>query len=213
MAQTVTIPGVGDVEFPDGMSSADVSAAAKKLYESHQPPEKQSSVGGVEGAIAANAIPMMTRGVEELATNPRLAGMGSKVGQALGGLAGMAKAGPIGASQGLWAGGKGGWLAAKLAQAAASPVAKGMAAIEPYARGILQTASGVQGGLDLAQMDDPTRRDIGVMGVGASSPTPTSDQVRQNESKVAPSRGGPSMAQQWQAVADEIQKLLHGGAQ
>ncbi len=36
--QRVDIPGVGEVEFPDTMSAAEINAAAKKLYEGANPP-------------------------------------------------------------------------------------------------------------------------------------------------------------------------------
>ena len=32
MPQTITVPGVGDIQFPDGMSDSDISAAIQKNY-------------------------------------------------------------------------------------------------------------------------------------------------------------------------------------
>lgn len=50
MSQTIAVPGVGDLEFPDGMSDADMAAAIQKNYpQIHQQPSSQSSPV-VEGA-------------------------------------------------------------------------------------------------------------------------------------------------------------------
>lgn len=64
-----------------------------------------------------------------------------------------------------WAAGKGGYWLAKGAQSVAAPVANAMETVAPY----LQAANkliGPQGALDLAQMAEPNRKDIGFMGIG-----------------------------------------------
>ncbi len=53
----------------------------------------------------------------------------------------------------------------------ATPVAKAISAAAPYVKAI-SMASGAQGVLDLAQLAEPKRKDIGFFGVGSGTPDP-----------------------------------------
>jgi hypothetical protein len=102
----VTIPGVGDVEFPDAMSADDVNAAAKRLYDEANPPPPTGAAGGrlttkqgdsgLTGAglglaaaapAVAAAIPAAVRLAEEVATNPTVSRASRLVKSPLGSLA------------------------------------------------------------------------------------------------------------------------------
>jgi hypothetical protein len=82
----------------------------------------------------------------------------------MGGLIGLA-----GAAKGAWLGGKTGWFTGKLAQSAAMPVAKVLDAVAPYAQS-LATLGGAQSLLDLAQVAEPNRQDIGTLGISVGQP-------------------------------------------
>lgn len=134
--------------------------------------------GGLVTTGIAKAAPLVTRAVEEVATNPNVPKIAAKVGRVVGGIApvvaGAAKAGPVGAaigltasSKGAWAGGKTGWFTGKLAQEVAQPIAHVLTKAAPYVQA-LTTIGGVQSALDLAQMAEPNRTDIGTLGIGKS---------------------------------------------
>lgn len=120
-------------------------------------------------------LPLAEEGATAFATSPNVAPAAAKIGRFVGGVAapvsGAMYGGPAGgvigaleSAKGAWAGGKTGWFAGKLAQGMAMPVAKGLSALAPYAQ-TLGTLSGAQGMGDLAQMADPTRKDIGFLGM------------------------------------------------
>lgn len=174
--QRVDIPGVGLVEFPDSMSAEDVNVAAKKLYDGANPPQHESDSGAVGlGATRGLAAPV-AQAATELATNPAVPRATATAGRVIGGLApivgGAQAAGVPGAllgvgaaAKGSWAGGKAGWFTGKMLQNMAAPVASGLQRIAPAAQA-LAPLNVAQGGLDLAQMAEPTRKDIGVLGIG-----------------------------------------------
>jgi hypothetical protein len=88
----------------------------------------------------------------------------------------MAEYGPGGAllgvgaaAKGSWAGGRTGWFTGKMLQSLSAPVANAMETLAPYAQAI-STVAGAQGVLDLAQMADSTRKDIGTLGVSIAEP-------------------------------------------
>lgn len=184
--KVIDIPGVGPIAFPDSMSESDMNAAAAKLYQDHaqpvepQKPNQPSSSGGLTLAVAGKAVPVLSRAVQEVATNPAVPKLMAKTGSAIGGLApvvgGAYEAGPAGAAIGLaasakgsWAGGKTGWFTGKLMQKVAAPIATVATKVEPYAQA-LSTLSGVQSALDLAQIAEPDRKDIGFLGIGKTQP-------------------------------------------
>lgn len=132
-------------------------------------PEGQGDSGALAMRAAAGAAPTMTRVLEEVATNPSLV-RGSKAGgEIVGGVTGLIKGGPMGAAVGMAGGEKAGGVLAAAAQRVASPVATLLAKAAPYAQA-LSTASGAQGALDLAQMAEPNRKDIGTFGVTVGDP-------------------------------------------
>ena len=119
---------------------------------------------------ATVALPAVKTALEEVATNPSLVSTGKKVGQAIGGVAGVVKAGPLGVDAGARIGGRLGASTAKIAQGVAAPIVKAadsgvLQRLAPYGQ-TLSTLSGAQGVLDLAQMAEPDRTDIGFLGVG-----------------------------------------------
>lgn len=138
--------------------------------------------GGPTMAAASKAVPMTAQAAEELATNPTVPALAAKAGRFVGGvtpaLTGLAEGSPtdsllgvLAASKGAWAGGKTGWFTGKLAQSAAAPIATILQKAAPYMQA-LTTLGGVQSALDLAQMADPKRQDIGFLGIGSGTPDP-----------------------------------------
>lgn len=134
----------------------------------------QSSKGGLLLAGAKAAAPAATKAVAEFGASPTAAATAGAIvrhGTTLGGIAhGVATLNPaevIAAPRAGWAAGRGGYWLGKGAQVVARPVAAAMEAAAPYVA-TLGTMSGLQGGLDLAQMADPKREDIGFLGIGGS---------------------------------------------
>lgn len=184
MADTqIDIPGVGPIAFPDSMTEAQINAAATRLYQNanvgkKQPPVTSWTSPGMDAAAAGAVLPGAARGAMELATNPSVPQVAAKVGRVVGGLApavtGIVEGSPMGTMAGLaasgktaWAGGKTGYFTGKAMQGAAAPVASVLEKVAPYAQA-LSTLGGAQGVGDLAQMAEPDRRDIGVLGLGPS---------------------------------------------
>ena len=130
--------------------------------------------GHSDATLTAASVPLAGRLVTELATNPGVPKAGSIVGQLAGGVEGALKGGPLSAAGGAWAGGKAGWFTGKLAQKLSAPVASAWESMAPYAAKVAPVVA-AQGVNDLAQMAEPNRRDIGFLGIGASSPVPATD--------------------------------------
>lgn len=186
--QRVDIPGVGLVEFPDSMSADEVNVAAKKLYDGANPataPAHESDSGALGLAASRGLVAPGATAATELATNPAVPRAFATGGRVIGGLApivgGAEAAGLPGgllgvgaAAKGSWAGGKAGWFTGKMLQNMAAPVATGLQRLEPVAHA-LSPINVAQGGLDLAQMADPKRKDIGFLGVGKSERSPGDD--------------------------------------
>lgn len=138
----------------------------------------QSDSGAIGAAALGAGIPAAAHGLSAFAQSPavpritgRLANAATTIG-ALGhgiytGNMTEALAAPIAG----WQAGKGGYFLGKAAQSVASPVAKGLATISPYAQAA-STLGGAQGIGDLAQMAEPNRRDIGTFGIGPSVDVP-----------------------------------------
>jgi hypothetical protein len=127
---------------------------------------------------AAQGIPLAARAATAFAQSPTAAKTGGAIARGLttagGVINGLWTGNPtqiLAASPEGWAAGKGGYFLTKGAQAAAAPAGRILGRMAPVAQA-LSRASGVQGGLDLAQMDDPTRRDIGTFGIGPSVDVP-----------------------------------------
>lgn len=186
------------------------------------PPQKVSAPSD-SGAFAlrgaAAAAPTASTLAAEVATNPNVPKVMASAGRVIGGITpiavGAAEGGPLGAlagsaaaAKGAWAGGKAGWFSGKLMQNVASPVARAAAALEPYAQAI-STVSGAQGVLDLAQMADKTRQDIGFLGIGHSM-TPdeqSAGMARAAQSQKNAAAEDQSKQEAWSAVVDKIKAL------
>jgi len=173
MSQQIDIPGVGLVEFPDGMTDADIAAAASKLHRDAQP--RESSVGALAPAAVAPAANLAMR----FGTSPTAAKTGGAfirgaaelasplVGAYEGGARGLL-AGTLAAPAAGWIAGRNGYRLVGRLQAPARALASGLETIAPA----MSQISGASGVGDLAQMAEPTRRDIGFMGIGSGTPDP-----------------------------------------
>lgn len=182
----IDIPGVGRVAFPDSMTKPQIDAAATRLYQNARvtagatsqdggasdqseviaPPGDAEALGMATAAkVAPRAVDMVAPVAQRFAASRMVPKVAAAAGSALGNMAGggVPVVSGITSKIGEFAGG----LVAKGAQKAAGVGAAAMNATKPYAQ-TLATLSGAQGALDLAQMADPDRRDIGVLGVGPS---------------------------------------------
>lgn len=164
------------------MSDDDISNASAKLYAEANQPKKESSVGGPVLTAAARSVPTLASTARTFAQNPNVPKAAASIGRILGGLApivGGAEAagvpgammGVAGAAKGSWAGGKTGYFTGKLLQRTAAPLATVLEKAAPFAE-TASRAIGPQNFLDLAQMAEPNRRDIGVLGIGSGTPDP-----------------------------------------
>lgn len=131
----------------------------------------QSSVGALPVAAASPALSMAANVASRVATSPTLPKTAATVGRVVGGVtslpAGLSGFGDV--QRGVWAGGRSGWFTGKLIQDVAMPIAKTLERLEPVARAVSQL-SGAQGVNDLAQIAEPTRKDIGFLGLAPSQP-------------------------------------------
>lgn len=117
-----------------------------------------ASKASVLTAAAARSAPVITRTVEEVATNPSVPKAGSVVGQIVGGIQGAVRS-PLDAAGGAWAGGKAGWFTGKLAQKLAAPVATALEAIAPFVEP-LGYAPALQGKINVPGLSDIPVRDF-----------------------------------------------------
>lgn len=142
--------------------------APKQVAQAAAPakPTTGGAVAVMQGA--AKVAPVIQRVIEEVATNPNVPRVMSRVGQGAGFISGVQTRNPLNVAGGMWAGGRAGWFTGKLAQNLMMPVAKAAEVLAPYVQ-TLGTLSGAQGALDLAQMAEPNRKDIGFFGMSLSS--------------------------------------------
>lgn len=166
----------GNPVAPDRLDAQGNPVAAPPAMQAPPP----SDAVGLGLTAAVKSLPGLTTLAEQVATNPAVPRMAATTGRVLGAVmppvAGAYESGPIGALLGVgamaggsWAGGRTGWFTGKMLQNVAAPVANALAAVEPYAPALTKL-SGAQSALDLAQMADPARRDIGVLGIGLNDP-------------------------------------------
>lgn len=145
-----------------------------------------SDAGALGLAEISPTLRTASRLTTEFATNPSVPKTSAAIGRVIGGvapvIAGAAEGGPVGAlvgvaasSKGAWAGGKTGWFTGKLAQNMSAPVASALQKVTPYLQAV-STVSGAQGALDLAQMAEPSRKDIGFLGLSIEQPRSTDEQ-------------------------------------
>lgn len=136
-----------------------------------QAPETESPSSGLALASSGQAIPAAAEAAAEFGTNPAVPRAAATAGRVIGGVtslpAGLSGLGDV--QKGVWAGGRSGWFTGKMLQDVARPVSTLLDKAAPVA-GLLSKLGGVQGALDLAQMAEPHRQDIGFLGMGHSVP-------------------------------------------
>lgn len=203
------------------MGAIDYTALAEEARGDGPPAEQAGTNEALTAAIMEHLAPYIHKGLEELATNPNVMKTGAKIGRVIGGLSapigGALEAGPAGflmgsaaASKSAWAGGKTGWFTGKMLQniaASLEPHVKSIAeAVSPY----LHEGIGAQSALDLAQMADPDRKDIGVLGVGktvdASAPPNQEQRKRQQAAELDYLKAAIKDGQTPQAAAKQLAK-------
>jgi hypothetical protein len=155
-----------------GATDDEITAIIKEKY------GPQSDSSGVGFAAAGAGVPAAASGLASFAASPAVPkafGAVARGATTVGGLLHGAYTGnfpeivasPIAG----WQAGKGGYFLGKMAQSIAKPASGLLQSVAPYAQ-TLSTLGGVQGGLDLAQMADPNRKDIGFLGMGPSVNVP-----------------------------------------
>ncbi len=161
--------------FPDDFTDAEISAAlgAIPAANASASPKAKTWAPVDSSALlmsgAAHAAPIAQTVVEEIATNPNVVKTGKAAGQVAGLVKGLATGNPFTAIGATKVGGKTGTMAAQGAQKVAGVTAALLEKAAPYTQA-LSTASGAQGVLDLAQMAEPGRRDIGFLGASTVDP-------------------------------------------
>lgn len=173
--------------FPAGFDPARAAAIVRgqptqEAVSQTEPTVPPSTNTALEMQAARRVLPIATDAIQGFATSPTVARTGATIGRIAGSVAppvvGALKYGPVGGLLGLremaaggWAGGKTGWFTGKLLQRAAMPIANTLEKAAPYAQ-TLGTLSGAQGVLDLAQMAEPNRTDVGFLGASTSDQKP-----------------------------------------
>lgn len=199
--------------LPDGWVIIDTPQMAV----SHEQ-EKPNTSNGLTLAATAASIPIAARVAMESATNPNVPKIMSTVGQIAGGVKGLMHGGPLEAAGGVYVGGKAGWFTGKLMQKMAAPMARAASAAAPYAQ-TLSTLSGAAGVGDLAQMADPTRGDIGFLGISnAPAPVgphppeqfPASRAVNEAVAAIAERMGNKALADKWRAAYNPDATMRQG---
>ncbi len=139
--------------------------------------EAQGSGGGLPMFAAAKAVKPVADALYELGSNPdagkalgNLVKNATTLGGVVHGAATLNPAEVIAAPKVGWAAGRGGYWLGKNAQSVIQPVATALDASAKPIASALTKASGAQGLLDLAQMAEPTRKDIGTLGVTLGDP-------------------------------------------
>lgn len=180
--------------FPAGfdpMKAAAIVRGDQTAPRASESPEMPSSNAALSLASGAKATPMAANLAERFFTSPTLPKTSALMGRIIGAaapIAGGASIGGIGgavvgaseAARGSWVGGRTGYFTGKLLQNMSEPVAKGLRAAVPVAEAAGK-AAGPQGLLDLAQMAEPNRRDIGTLGIGPSVHVPGEEPPYLNE--------------------------------
>ncbi|MEW9570534.1 hypothetical protein ABQJ54_02080 [Rhodanobacter sp. Si-c] len=93
MTQTVIVPGVGTLQFPDGMSQADMAAAIRKNFPEIHPPKPRMSPADMKAYLAAHYQEVQDKMVTDMPWYQKLAaGAGKAVvdtGRGLGQIVGL----------------------------------------------------------------------------------------------------------------------------
>lgn len=155
---------------PVGTRPPDLDASGQPAATSAPSPQQQSNVGGIALAAGQAALPKIASWTADFAANPDAWRTAKVIGELAGGAAGLSHGGLFGAAGGSYMGAKAGWRLSNLAQRGAQAVSN---TVRPAAQAVLNAERYIspltiaQSGLDLAQMADPTRKDIGFLGIGA----------------------------------------------
>lgn len=163
------VPGMEGWTFADEPAKSDTDH-----------PESASPNSGLTLAALGKMTPQAAWQAMRLATSPTVPKTMATAGRVIASVAspvvGTAQGGPLGTLVGVsempkaaWAGGKAGWFGGKMLQNMAAPVANVLEKAAPIAEAVSKVG-GLQGALDLAQMAEPHRKDIGFLGIGASMP-------------------------------------------
>ncbi len=184
--------------FPDDATDAEISAALNAIPAAnaeHAPQAKTwtpADSGSVAMAGASAALSPAAQLMAEVGTNPnfpKAMGTAARTAITLGGLGHGVVTGnlpeivasPIAG----WQAGKGGYFLGKGVQSVARPLSDMATKIAP----VVQAAAGAQGALDLAQMAEPGRKDIGTFGVGKSADVKNDPAAIERVVKASPSIG------------------------
>ncbi len=138
------------------------------MKEAHAAPAAPSTNTALGLSAAGAVVPAVQRGVEEVATHPSLVDAAGGLGRLFGGKTGLVKGGYLGMKAGEPVGEAVGRGSAALAQAGAGTMANALSKLAPYAQS-LSTLGAAQAPLDLAQMAEPNRKDIGFLGISGDS--------------------------------------------
>ena len=166
-----------------GATDDEITEIIREKFGSQQAaaPEQPAQPGTNSALTLAGAgagVPLAGKAASAFAASPNVAKTGSTIartGTTLGmlghGIATGNMTEVLAAPAGGWSAGKGGWFLGKGAQSVAKPVGSLLGKMAPYAQ-TLSTLAGPQSVLDLAQMAEPTRQDIGFLGMGKSVDVP-----------------------------------------
>lgn len=200
--------------FPPGFDPQRAAFIVRTQSGASSQPDTPSTSTALSMAGATASIPALTDAVTNFATSPNVPKATAALGRGIGGMApiaaGYAEAGIPGAiggatlsAAGAWSGGKTGWFTGKLAQNLSALPARAMNAALPYLQA-LSTVSGAQGLLDLAQMADPNRSDIGTLGIGKSSEPMTLDDALHGMKAANLRHGLGITSQEVEAITNQI---------
>lgn len=163
--QTVMFEGEPNV-FPADFTEAEISAALGAIPAANAASAPKAKTWAPLVAAAGKAISPAADMLAEFGTNPTVAKTAATVGRAIGAATSLpASLSGFGSMQkGAYAGGKSGYFTGKLAQDIARPASTVLEKIAPYAQ-TLSTLGGAQTALDVAQLAEPGRKDIGTLGM------------------------------------------------
>lgn len=147
-----------------GLSESDRLRLASRDRANSSEPNTDLVTPGTSLLAAAKGVPKVAQITDEIATNPRLVSRARALGELAGTVKGWVGGGPLGAAGGAVAGGRAGETLGSVLQRTAQSASPYIRAAEPYAQ-TLSTLSSPQNLLELAQMAEPGRRDIGFLGM------------------------------------------------
>lgn len=163
--QTVMFEGKPNV-FPADFTEAEISAALGAIPAANAAQAPKAKTWAPVVATVGKGVAPAAEVLAEFGTNPNVAKGAATVGRAVGAATSLpASLSGFGSMQkGAYAGGKSGYFTGKLAQDVARPLSTALEKIAPYAQ-TLGTLGGAQSALDVAQLAEPNRKDIGTLGM------------------------------------------------